>query len=208
MEAGLEASQLLRPAELLYPFGAHVRGRRGRSPRPGTSTLKRYVARRRLRSADQPGDRRRTGARRRRAGHRPGAVGRGGLRRERPAGDGVAADYAMPRADGLPDIEVLSTVTPSPHHPLGVKGDRRGGHDRVDLHGLQRGDRRAGAVRREVDPDADDARARVARASTPTEGERDVYSAHSTTTAHARSPKRSSCSRRTRAQSCSPAATA
>ena len=22
----------------------------------------------------------------------------------------------------LPDIEVLSTVTPSPHHPLGVKG--------------------------------------------------------------------------------------
>ena len=31
-------------------------------------------------------------------------------------------DYAMPRADVLPDIEVLSTVTPSPHHPLGVKG--------------------------------------------------------------------------------------
>jgi carbon-monoxide dehydrogenase large subunit len=31
-------------------------------------------------------------------------------------------DYAVPRADGLPDIEVLSTVTPSPHHPLGVKG--------------------------------------------------------------------------------------
>jgi carbon-monoxide dehydrogenase large subunit len=31
-------------------------------------------------------------------------------------------DYAVPRADMLPDIEVLSTVTPSPHHPLGVKG--------------------------------------------------------------------------------------
>jgi carbon-monoxide dehydrogenase large subunit len=31
-------------------------------------------------------------------------------------------DYALPRADWLPDIEVLSTVTPSPHHPLGVKG--------------------------------------------------------------------------------------
>ena len=41
-------------------------------------------------------------------------------------------DYALPRADGLPDIEVLSTVTPSPHHPLGVEGDRRGRHDRVD----------------------------------------------------------------------------
>ena len=26
------------------------------------------------------------------------------------------------RADVLPEIEVLSTVTPSPHHPLGVKG--------------------------------------------------------------------------------------
>jgi carbon-monoxide dehydrogenase large subunit len=31
-------------------------------------------------------------------------------------------DYAIPRADVLVDIEVLSTVTPSPHHPLGVKG--------------------------------------------------------------------------------------
>ena len=35
---------------------------------------------------------------------------------------GSLADYAIPRADVLPDIEVLSTVTPSPHHPLGVKG--------------------------------------------------------------------------------------
>jgi carbon-monoxide dehydrogenase large subunit len=35
---------------------------------------------------------------------------------------GSLTDYAIPRADGLPDIEVLSTVTPSPHHPLGVKG--------------------------------------------------------------------------------------
>jgi carbon-monoxide dehydrogenase large subunit len=35
---------------------------------------------------------------------------------------GSMNDYALPRADALPDIEVLSTVTPSPHHPLGVKG--------------------------------------------------------------------------------------
>jgi carbon-monoxide dehydrogenase large subunit len=35
---------------------------------------------------------------------------------------GSLADYAIPRADMLCDIEVLSTVTPSPHHPLGVKG--------------------------------------------------------------------------------------
>jgi carbon-monoxide dehydrogenase large subunit len=31
-------------------------------------------------------------------------------------------DYALPRADRLCDIEVISTVTPSPHHPLGLKG--------------------------------------------------------------------------------------
>ncbi len=35
---------------------------------------------------------------------------------------GSMLDYAIPRADRLPDIEVHSTVTPSPHHPLGVKG--------------------------------------------------------------------------------------
>ena len=35
---------------------------------------------------------------------------------------GSMMDYALPRAHQLPDIEVLSTVTPSPHNPLGVKG--------------------------------------------------------------------------------------
>ena len=31
-------------------------------------------------------------------------------------------DYALPRAHMLPQIETLSTITPSPHNPLGVKG--------------------------------------------------------------------------------------
>ena len=35
---------------------------------------------------------------------------------------GSLMDYAIPRADMLPDIETLSTVTPAPHNPLGVKG--------------------------------------------------------------------------------------
>ena len=35
---------------------------------------------------------------------------------------GSMLDYALPRADRLPPIEVISTTTPSPHHPLGVKG--------------------------------------------------------------------------------------
>ena len=35
---------------------------------------------------------------------------------------GSMLDYALPRADLLPQIDVISTVTRSPHHPLGVKG--------------------------------------------------------------------------------------
>ncbi len=35
---------------------------------------------------------------------------------------GTMQDYALPRADLLPDINVSSTTTPSPHHPLGLKG--------------------------------------------------------------------------------------
>ena len=35
---------------------------------------------------------------------------------------GSLLDYAIPRADVLPQIDVLNTVTRSPHHPLGVKG--------------------------------------------------------------------------------------
>jgi len=31
-------------------------------------------------------------------------------------------DYAMPRADGFPMIEMSRQETPSPHNPLGVKG--------------------------------------------------------------------------------------
>lgn len=35
---------------------------------------------------------------------------------------GSLMDYAMPRADGFPNIHVARTETPSPHNPLGVKG--------------------------------------------------------------------------------------
>ena len=35
---------------------------------------------------------------------------------------GTMQDYALPRADLLPEINVASTTTPSPHHPLGLKG--------------------------------------------------------------------------------------
>ena len=35
---------------------------------------------------------------------------------------GTMLDYALPRADVLPEFNVSSNETPSPHHPLGVKG--------------------------------------------------------------------------------------
>jgi carbon-monoxide dehydrogenase large subunit len=35
---------------------------------------------------------------------------------------GSYMDYAMPRADDLPDFEVGMTVTPCPSNPIGVKG--------------------------------------------------------------------------------------
>lgn len=35
---------------------------------------------------------------------------------------GTFLDYAMPRADGFPKLEVGRVETPSPHNPLGVKG--------------------------------------------------------------------------------------
>ncbi|MEM7112679.1 MAG: xanthine dehydrogenase family protein molybdopterin-binding subunit [Chloroflexota bacterium] len=35
---------------------------------------------------------------------------------------GTFMDYAMPRADGFPNIRVGRTITPSPSNPLGVKG--------------------------------------------------------------------------------------
>ena len=35
---------------------------------------------------------------------------------------GSYMDYAMPRADDVPNIETDRTTTPCPHNPLGVKG--------------------------------------------------------------------------------------
>ncbi len=35
---------------------------------------------------------------------------------------GSMNEYALPRAHQLPDYETDSTVTPSPHNPIGVKG--------------------------------------------------------------------------------------
>ncbi|MBI3049527.1 MAG: molybdopterin-dependent oxidoreductase [Acidobacteria bacterium] len=121
MEAGLEASSFYDPPNFTYPFGAHIAVVEV-DPETGHVELKRYVA------ADD-------------CGHQINpmivegqvhggvAQGIGQALWEQAVYDpngqlltGSLTDYAIPRADVLPDMEVLSTVTPSPHHPLGVKG--------------------------------------------------------------------------------------
>ena len=57
-------------------------------------------------------------------------------------------DYAMPSAAELPSFVVRHTETPTPRNPLGAKGIGESGHDRLDRRGVERGRRRARAVRR------------------------------------------------------------
>ena len=121
MEAGLEATSFYDPPNFVYPFGAHVAVVEV-DPETGHVQLKRYVA------VDDCGPQINPVIV---EGQVHGGVVQGigqALWEEAVYDDhgqlltGSLADYAIPRADMLPDIEVLSTVTPSPHHPLGVKG--------------------------------------------------------------------------------------
>ncbi len=121
MEAGLEASSFYDPPNFVYPFGAHVAVVEV-EPSTGQIQLKRYVA------VDDCGPQINPMIV---EGQVHGGVVQGigqALWEEAVYDDsgqlltGSLMDYAIPRADVLPDIEVLSTVTPSPHHPLGVKG--------------------------------------------------------------------------------------
>jgi aerobic carbon-monoxide dehydrogenase large subunit len=121
MEPGLEATTFYDPPNFVFPFGAHIAVVEV-DAETGHIQLKRYVA------VDD-------------CGHQinpmivegqvHGGVVQGigqALWEHAVYADngqlltGSLSDYAIPRADMLPDIEVLSTVTPSPHHPLGVKG--------------------------------------------------------------------------------------
>jgi carbon-monoxide dehydrogenase large subunit len=121
MEAGLEATSFYDPPNFVYPFGAHVAVVEV-DRETGRVDLKRYVA------VDDCGPQINPVIV---EGQVHGGVvqGIGQALWEGAVYDdqgqlltGSLADYAIPRADMLPDLEVLSTVTPSPHHPLGVKG--------------------------------------------------------------------------------------
>jgi len=121
MEAGLEATSFYDPPNFVYPFGAHVAVVEI-DRETGRVDLKKYVA------VDDCGPQINPVIV---EGQVHGGVvqGVGQALWEGAVYDesgqlvtGSMLDYALPRADLLPDIDVLSTVTPSPHHPLGVKG--------------------------------------------------------------------------------------
>jgi aerobic carbon-monoxide dehydrogenase large subunit len=121
VEAGLEASMFYDPPNFTYPFGSHVSVVEV-DPETGHVQLQRYVA------LDDCGPQINPIIV---EGQVHGGVvqGIGQALWEEAVYDesgqlitGSMLDYALPRADMLPDIEVISTVTPSPHHPLGLKG--------------------------------------------------------------------------------------
>lgn len=121
VEAGLEATTFYDPPNFTYPFGAHLAVVEV-DPETGHVDLKRYVC------VDDCGPQINPVIV---EGQVHGGVvqGIGQALWEEAFYDedgqlvtGTLLDYAIPRADRLPDIEVHSTVTPSPHHPLGVKG--------------------------------------------------------------------------------------
>ena len=121
MEAGLEATSFYDPPNFVFPFGAHVAVVEV-DRETGNVDMKRYVA------VDDCGPQINPVIV---EGQVHGGVvqGIGQALWEGAVYDdsgqlvtGSLLDYAIPRADVLPDIDVLSTVTRSPHHPLGVKG--------------------------------------------------------------------------------------
>ena len=121
MEPGLEASAFYDPPNFTYPFGAHIAVVEV-DPQTGHVDLQQYYA------VDDCG-----------VQINPmiveGQVHGGVVQGVGPALwegavydddgqllSGSMLDYALPRADVLPEIDVRSNTTPSPHHPLGVKG--------------------------------------------------------------------------------------
>ena len=121
MEPGLEASAFYDPPNFTYPFGTHIAVVE-LDATTGHIDLKKYVA------VDDCGVQINPMIV---EGQVHGGVvqGTGPVLWEGAVYDddgqlltGSLLDYAMPRADNFPDIEVLSNTTASPHHPLGVKG--------------------------------------------------------------------------------------
>ena len=121
MDPGFEASQFYDPPNFVYPFGTHIAVVEV-EPETGVVELKRYVA------VDDCGPQINPVIV---AGQIHGGIvqGVGQALCEGAIYDdngqlltGSMMDYTMPRADMFPNFEISETVTPSPHHPIGVKG--------------------------------------------------------------------------------------
>ena len=121
MDPGFEESQFYDPPNFVYPFGAHIAIVEV-EPITGAVTLLRYIA------VDDCGPQINPVIV---AGQIHGGVvqGIGQALCEGAIYDdkgqlltGSMMDYTMPRADMFPNFELDHTVTPSPHHPVGVKG--------------------------------------------------------------------------------------
>ena len=121
IEPGLEATTFYDPPNFTYPFGTHIAVVEV-DPETGHIEVTRYVA------VDDCGPQINPMIV---EGQVHGGVvqGIGPVLWEGAVYDengqlltGSMMDYAIPRADSVPNIESLSTVTESPHHPLGIKG--------------------------------------------------------------------------------------
>jgi carbon-monoxide dehydrogenase large subunit len=121
LENGLEASDFFRPAQLIYPFGAHVAVVEV-DRETGQVTVRAFY------SVDDCGVRISPMLV---AGQVHGGLAQGiaqALLEEMvysPEGQlvtGSLMDYAVPRADDLPAFVTDQTVTPTPFNPMGAKG--------------------------------------------------------------------------------------
>ncbi|WP_254524406.1 xanthine dehydrogenase family protein molybdopterin-binding subunit [Natrinema caseinilyticum] len=121
VEPGLEATTNFDPSNYTFPFGTHVAIVEV-DPESGEIAFERYVA------VDDVGNQINPKIVEGQV-HGGVAQGIGQALYEEAVYDengnlltGSMQDYAVPKAEHLPDIEWSSTVTPSPHNPLGVKG--------------------------------------------------------------------------------------
>jgi carbon-monoxide dehydrogenase large subunit len=121
VEPGLEASHFYDPANFVYPFGTHIAVVEVDAD-TGRTKLRRYVA------VDDCGTQINPliveGQIHGGIAHGMGQalLEEGGYDDQGQLTTGSFLEYAMPRADDMPSIELDHTVTPSPHNPLGVKG--------------------------------------------------------------------------------------
>jgi carbon-monoxide dehydrogenase large subunit len=121
LEPGLEASAFFDPPNFVYPFGTHIAAVRV-DPETGEIRLERYIAVDDCGKVINPMIV---------AGQVQGGVAQGvgqalweGAQYDENGQllTGSLMDYAVPKADFLPNFELAMTETPTTSNPLGVKG--------------------------------------------------------------------------------------